>query len=66
MNAFEPGARFMRGEGLHRWADAFDLRCEYDQRGECVAVNPCHGDYRQDKCLARVEGRTWCSPIYLD
>ncbi len=45
-----------------------NLRCQFDERGQCVAVNPCYGDYRtpaSDNCLADVENRAWSSPIYV-
>lgn len=45
------------------------LRCETNDAGECVAVNPCYGDNRtglQDDCLAPEAERAWSSPIYLD
>tara|TARA_R110002073_G_scaffold18767_17_gene69237 strand:- start:3875 stop:6118 length:2244 start_codon:yes stop_codon:yes gene_type:complete len=45
-----------------------NLRCEYDETGTCVAVNPCFGDYRtemSDECVADVEHRAWSSPIYV-
>lgn len=46
-----------------------NLRCEYDEKGVCVKVSPCYGDYRteyQDDCLAMSEERAWSSPIYLE
>lgn len=44
------------------------LRCEYNEQGQCIKVKPCYGDYRtdpKDDCLANVEERAWSSPIYL-
>lgn len=44
------------------------LRCEYDERGECVKVKPCYGDLRtppSDDCQAPAEERAWSSPIYV-
>lgn len=48
--------------------NAENLRCAYDENGQCIAVNPCFGDYRTDMgedCVADVEHRAWSSPIYL-
>jgi Protein of unknown function (DUF3604) len=48
--------------------NAESLRCTYDESGQCIAVNPCFGDYRTDmdeECIADVEHRAWSSPIYL-
>ncbi|QNL19027.1 hypothetical protein HXX25_06630 [Hyphobacterium sp. CCMP332] len=45
-----------------------NLRCTYDENGQCIEVNPCYGDYRTDmeeECVADVEHRAWSSPIYL-
>ena len=49
--------------------NAGGLRCEYNERGECVEVNPCYGDFRTDfgdDCLSPNEERAWSSPIYID
>lgn len=49
--------------------NAGGLRCDYDEQGQCIAVNPCHGDFRTeaaDNCLADSEHRAWSSPIFID
>lgn len=49
--------------------NAAGLRCEYNERRECIAVKPCHGDLRTDPaddCKAPVEQRAWSSPIYVE
>ena len=49
--------------------NAGGLRCEYNERHECIAVKPCYGDLRtdtQDECKAPAEQRAWSSPIYVD
>jgi hypothetical protein len=48
--------------------NANNLRCEYSEEGECIAVNPCYGDYRtpdEEDCLAPAEQRAWSSPIFV-
>ena len=44
------------------------LRCEYNDKHECIAVKPCFGDLRTDPaddCKAPVEHRAWSSPIFV-
>jgi hypothetical protein len=47
--------------------NADNLRCEFDEKGECVKLNLCGGpDAREDDCLAEHEPRAWSSPIFVD
>jgi hypothetical protein len=49
--------------------NADNLRCEYDENGECVRMRPCWGDFRtpaSDECLSETQERAWSSPIYVD
>ena len=46
-----------------------NLRCEYDEHGNCVKLDICYGDPRTergDDCLATIEERAWSSPIYVE
>lgn len=45
------------------------LRCTDDERGQCIAVNPCFAadpTALDDDCLADVGERAWSSPIFVD
>src|ERR1043166_8157865 len=49
--------------------NAGGLRCEYNDKHECVSVKPCYGDLRTglgDDCKAPAEQRAWSSPIYVE
>ncbi len=45
-----------------------NYRCEYNEAGECVAINFCNGVATQpdNDCLVPAEPRAWSSPIWLD
>lgn len=46
-----------------------NLRCEYDESGQCIKVNPCYINGRtdySDDCLSPAEHRAWSSPIFVD
>ena len=49
--------------------NAGGLRCERDAQGQCIAVDPCYGDFRteaSDDCLAPNAERAWSSPIFVN
>ena len=47
-----------------------NLRCKYNDLGECIKVNICSGSIlntpKQDECFSRDEERAWSSPIFVD
>ena len=49
--------------------NAENLRCEFDEQGNCIKVDPCFGGRNtpaDDDCLAMTEERAWSSPIFVD
>jgi len=45
------------------------LRCELDENGQCIKVNPCRATLPtalDDDCLTSAEERAWSSPIFVD
>ena len=49
--------------------NAGNMRCNYDENGNCIKVNLCFNDHRgdpNDDCLAMNEERAWSSPIFVD
>ena len=49
--------------------NADNLRCTYDEEGNCLKVNMCYGDDRvaaDDGCTRPVEERAWSSPIFVE
>jgi hypothetical protein len=49
--------------------NADNLRCTFDDEGNCTKVDICYGDGRTaegDDCLGEVEERAWSSPIYVE
>ncbi len=46
-----------------------NLRCEFDEQGQCIAVNPCSfasGVSQDEDCQAPASERAWSSPIFVD
>jgi hypothetical protein len=46
-----------------------NLRCDYDENGNCKKVNICYGGFqtsREDNCTMLSEERAWSSPIYVN
>ena len=49
--------------------NAGNLRCDFDELGNCKKVNICYGNYktsREDNCTMLSEERAWSSPIYVN
>ncbi len=70
---FVPGGResiyYVRAiQEVTEMINADNVRCDYDEEGQCIAVDPCYGDYRtsfDDDCLAPANQRAWSSPIFV-
>ncbi len=49
--------------------NAGGMRCEYNDKHECVSLKPCYGDLRTDPaddCKAPAAQRAWSSPIFVE
>ncbi len=46
--------------------NADNLRCDRDETGACIGVNPCDPEPFDAECLAETEQRAWSSPIFVD
>ncbi|MFK8031849.1 MAG: DUF3604 domain-containing protein [Gammaproteobacteria bacterium] len=49
--------------------NANGLRCDRDEKGQCVSVNACFGDDRtspSDNCAEDLVSMAWSSPIFVD
>ncbi len=49
--------------------NADNLRCSYDENGNCIKLNICYGDDRidaEDGCTRPIEERAWSSPIFVE
>jgi len=60
VRAIEEAGPTVNGDGL---------RCERDEEGRCIGVDPCRATEPtafDDDCLADVEERAWSSPIFVD
>jgi len=46
--------------------NAGGLRCERDERGDCIRTRACDEVSDTDDCLEEIEPRAWSSPIFVD
>lgn len=46
--------------------NANPLKCQRDDSGRCVRVDPCFDRPLDDDCLSMTEERAWSSPIFVD